>query len=70
MTTIDTLEPKVEKLIERIRSLNFTFHDSELQQSADNSKEEIIELLEGWIELATEDWENRPQTEQADEENS
>ena len=66
--TIDKLEPRVEKLTEQIRNLNFQFKDADLQQEAEKSKDEAIELLEGWLELATQDWENRPESSDEDAE--
>ena len=68
MMTIDRLETQIEKLVERIRNLHFEFSNPELQKEAEDSKEEIIDLLEGYGELATEDWENRPESEDDGEE--
>lgn len=68
MTTIDKLEPNIEKLTERIRSLNFTFKDAELQQEAENARDEAIELLESYLELATQDWEQSGSAESSSEE--
>ena len=68
MMTIDRLEQKVEKLMEQVRSLSFPFKDEELQQEAENARDEIIELLESYIELATQDWESRSETETEEEE--
>lgn len=66
--TIDKLEPRVEKLTEQIRNLNFQFKDADLQQEAEKSKDEAIELLEDWLDLATQDWENRPESSDEDAE--
>lgn len=65
--TIDKLETKMEKLVEQVRSLNFSFHDSGLENDADNAKNEVIALLEGFQELAAQDWETRPQEDLSDE---
>lgn len=61
--TIDRLEAQIEKLTERIRNLNFDFKDPEIQKEAEDSKEEMIDLLENFGELASQDWENRPESE-------
>ena len=54
--------------MEQVRSLSFPFKDEELQQEAENARNEIIELLESYIELATQDWESRSETETKEEE--
>ena len=68
MMTTDRLEQKIEKLSEQVRSLSFQFKDGELQQEAENARDEIIELLESYMELATQDWEDRPENETEEEE--
>jgi hypothetical protein len=63
MITIDKLETQTEKLLEKIRSLTFQFQDSSLESEADTAKEEAIASLESFLELATQDWDERPQAE-------
>jgi hypothetical protein len=60
MITIDKLEQKTEKLVEQVRNLNFPFTDTDLEKEAEDAREEIIAALENFLELATQDWEQRP----------
>lgn len=57
---IDTFGDKVESVIERVKKLNYKFRDESLKADADKAKEEAVELLEQYLELATEDNENSP----------
>jgi hypothetical protein len=66
MITIDKLEPIIEKVNERLRGLNFVFHDKEIGKEAEDAKDEAIAALENYLELATQDWENRPDTDKED----
>jgi hypothetical protein len=66
--TIDKLEPIIEKLTERIRNLSFPFKDSTIEHEADEAKNEIIELLEQYLELAGQDWEQRNESGNTEEE--
>ena len=59
MITIDKLEQKIEKLTEQIRNLSFPFKDTELQKEAEDARDETIDLLESYLELATQDWEEQ-----------
>lgn len=67
MITIDKLEAQTEKLLEKIRSLSYTFQDSSLETEADAAKEEAIASLESFLELAQQDWDERPQEEATEE---
>lgn len=62
--TIDKLESQVEKLTERVRLLSYPFADAELQKEADDARDEIVDLLENYLELATQDWETRPNSDE------
>ena len=55
MTTLTQLEPKIESLSEKIRNLNYKFKDDELEKEAEESKNDIIALLENYQDLATRD---------------
>ena len=63
MITIDKLETRVEKYVEKIRELNFVFKDSVMEQDADEAKNEAIAALESYLDLAQQDWDSRPQNE-------
>lgn len=66
MITLGKLEEKIEKLTERLRTLNFDFKNAELQKEAEDGRDEAIDLLENYLELATQDWENRSDKEEED----
>jgi hypothetical protein len=65
MITIDKLEQKIEKLMEQVRSLSFAFKNPDLQKDAEDARDEAVDLLESYCELATQDWEE--QSENVDE---
>lgn len=67
MMSIDRLETNIEKTTERIRNLAFQFHDSSAETEAENAKNEAVASLENYLELASQDWENRPQKEEEPE---
>lgn len=52
---LNKLEQKVEKLTDQIKALNFEFKNIELGREAEDIIEDIADLLEGYLELATED---------------
>lgn len=62
MMTIDKLEERTEKIVEQVRSLSFQFANAELQKEAEDARDEAIDLLESFLELASQDWDERPQT--------
>ena len=57
--TIDKLEPKIEKLIERVQAATrLPFQNHKLAREADSQIKRILfELLEGFLEHAEQDWE-------------
>jgi len=68
MMTIDKLEPILDKMTERLRNLSFSFYDADLGKEADDARDEAIAALESYLELAVQDWENRPDTDGEDDE--
>jgi hypothetical protein len=67
MITIDRLESQIEKLCEKIRALNFAFQDNDLAKEGEDALSEATAALENFLELASDDWENRPQTDESEE---
>lgn len=51
-----------------MRNLNFQFRDSDLEKEANEAKEEACNVMENYLELAAQDWEQRPQAEDDDDE--
>lgn len=68
MMTIDKLESVVEKLSEKIRNLSFDFLNDALESDANGAKESAIAALEDFLEMASEDWEQREESEDDDDE--
>lgn len=68
MMTIDKLEPTLEKMTERLRNLSFSFYDADLGKEADDARDEAIAAIESYLELAVQDWEDRPDADDKDEE--
>jgi len=64
---IDKLGDKIDNLIEKIKTLKYNFKDDSLAQEAEETKEEIISLLESFLDLASSDAENQNED---DDENS
>lgn len=69
MTTIDKLEPRIEKMVEKVRELSFVFKNKDIENEAEESKNEAIAALENYLELASQDWDERPQSETDNDEN-
>lgn len=62
MVTLDKLESKIEAITEKIKAISFAFADSTLAQEAEEAKEEALASLENFIDLATTDFEQRPES--------
>ena len=65
--TIDKLETKLDKINETLRGLSFSFVDPDLSSEAETLRDEAVAALEAYLELAVQDWENRPDSGHGDE---
>lgn len=63
MMTPNKIEEKAEKLIDRIRELNFQFKNSSIESEADETKNEAIGALEYFMDLVNQDWDERAEEE-------
>jgi hypothetical protein len=67
MTTIDKLEPRIEKMVEKVRELSFVFKNKDIENEAEESRNEAIASLENFLELAQQDWDEQPHNEEDEE---
>ncbi len=56
---LDQTAHQVEKIIEKIKSLNHKFSNSVLEGDAESERDAAIDSLESFLELCTEDSENK-----------
>ena len=68
MITIDKLESKIEKFIDKLKALDYPFIDDSISSEAERAKEDAIQALEAFLELAQTDVETSAETKPAEEE--
>lgn len=52
---VDQCGDKIEGIIERIKKLKYKFNDENKENEADKVKDEVISLLEEWLEMVVSD---------------